>query len=147
MEKIKLIFPTHIQFETELKIRISDLNYGGHVGNNAFLEFAHEARVQFLNHLGCKGEVDLGEGAGIIMVDAAVVYRAEVFYPNELVAQLAADHISERSFDLYYRFLIKNDLREAALIKTGILCFDYQKRKPASLPATIKQKLETVGPL
>jgi len=145
MEKIKISFPAHIQFETELKVRISDLNYGAHVGNNAFLEFAHEARVQFLNHLGCKGEIDLGKGAGIIMVDAAIVYKAEVFHPAELIVQITADHVSERSFDLYYRFVIKKDLREAALIKTGIVCFDYQKRRPASIPATLKQKLENTG--
>jgi acyl-CoA thioester hydrolase len=142
MEKIKINFPAHTLFETELNVRISDLNYGAHVGNNVFLEFAHEARVQFLNQMGCRGEIDLGEGAGIIMVDAAVVYKAEVFHPTVLIVQIAADHVSERSFDLYYRFLIKKDMREAALIKTGIVCFDYQKRRPANLPAIIKQKLE-----
>lgn len=142
MEKIKIQFPLHVQFETEMMVRIADLNYGAHVGNNIFLEYAHEARVQFLNHLGCKGEIDLGEGAGIIMVDAAVVYKAEVFHPTVLIVQLTADHVSERSFDLYYRFLIKKDMREAAILKTGILCFDYQKRKPASLPLAVKQKLE-----
>ncbi|MDZ7605959.1 MAG: thioesterase family protein [Cyclobacteriaceae bacterium] len=144
MEKIKISFPAHIQFETELKVRISDLNYGAHVGNNIFLEFAHEARVQYLNQLGCKGEIDLGEGAGIIMVDAAVVYKAEVFHPMELLVQMTADHVSERSFDLFYRFLIKKEMREAALIKTGIVCFDYQKRRPANLPTALKQKLESI---
>lgn len=56
MEKVKINFPAYIQFETELNVRISDLNYGAHAGNNVFLEFVHEARVQFLNHLGCRGK-------------------------------------------------------------------------------------------
>ncbi len=145
MEKIKISFPAYIQFETEMNVRISDLNYGAHLGNNVFFEFAHEARVQFLNHIGCKGEIDLGEGAGIIMVDAAIVYKAEVFHPTVLKVQMAVDHVSERSFDLYYRFLIQKDNREAALMKTGIVCFDYQKRKPAILPEVVKQKLGVIG--
>jgi acyl-CoA thioesterase FadM len=106
------------------------------------LTLAHEARVQFLNHFGCNGEKDLGDGAGIIMVDAAIQFKAEIFYPGELIARLSTDHITERSFDLYYKFILKNNLREAALIKTGIVCFDYQKRRPSVLPAVFKQQLE-----
>lgn len=141
MEKVKITFPEYIQFETTLCVRITDLNYGAHVGNNTFLGLAHEARVQFLNHLGCKGEIDLGEGAGIIMVDASIVFKAEVFYPEELIVQISADHVSERSFDLYYRFLLKKDMRDAGIIKTGIVCFDYKSRRPARLPDAVRHKL------
>lgn len=141
MEKVKITFPDYIQFDTEISVRITDLNYGAHVGNNTFLGLAHEARVQFLNSLGCKGEIDLGEGAGIIMVDAAIVFKAEVFYPDELIVHISADHVTERSFDLYYRFILKKDGREAAVIKTGIVCFDYKSRRPARLPDSVRQKL------
>ena len=145
MEKIKISFPEKVLFESHLSIRITDLNYGAHVGNNTLLGLAHEARVQFLNHMGCNGEIDLGEGAGIILVDAAIVFKAEVFYPSELIVQISADHVTEHSFDLYYRVILKKDLREAALIKTGILCFNYQTRRPSKLPKVLKQKIEKEG--
>ncbi len=141
MEKIRINFPAYVQFETELQVRITDLNYGAHVGNNVILGLAHEARVQYLNFMGSRGEIDLGDGAGIIMADAAIVFRAEIFYPEILVVQLSANHVTERSFDLYYRFLLKKDGREAALAKTGIVCFDYQKRRPASLPNEFRVKI------
>ena len=59
-------------YETEIPIRISDVNYGGHLGNDAVLSLAHEARVRFLALRGFS-EKDV-EGVGIMMVDAAVVY-------------------------------------------------------------------------
>lgn len=142
MEKIRINFPPYVQFETELPVRITDLNYGAHVGNNVILGLAHEARVQYLSFMGSNGEIDLGNGAGIIMADAAIVFRAEIFYPEVLVVQISADHVTERSFDLYYRFLLKKDAREAALVKTGIVCFDYQKRRPANLPDNFKAKIQ-----
>ena len=45
--KIKFKVPSKYHFETKLKIRVSDLNYGGHLGNDSVLSLAHESRVRF----------------------------------------------------------------------------------------------------
>jgi hypothetical protein len=45
-----------------------DINYGGHLGNDAVLSLVHEARVRFLKQQGYT-ENNI-EGAGIIMADA-----------------------------------------------------------------------------
>ncbi len=37
MNRIKLTMPASYSFSTEIAIRITDLNYGGHVGNDSFL--------------------------------------------------------------------------------------------------------------
>ena len=34
-------------FRTELDVRITDINYGRHVGNDALLGLLHEARLRF----------------------------------------------------------------------------------------------------
>jgi hypothetical protein len=77
MARMKLDIPSRIQFTTELNVRISDVNYGGHLGNDAVLSLIHEARVQFLNHFGYS-EKDIEE-TGIIMADSVVIYRSEAF--------------------------------------------------------------------
>lgn len=74
MARIKLTLPDHCDFETQLTVRISEINYGGHLGNDAVLSLAHEARVQFFNSLGYT-EFDVA-GSGIVLADAVVVYRA-----------------------------------------------------------------------
>ena len=50
MERIKLNLPEQFLFSTNIAVRITDINYGGHVGNDSFLSLIHEARQQFLNH-------------------------------------------------------------------------------------------------
>ena len=59
MARIKLEVPENIHFKTKITLRVSDMNYGGHLGNDAVLSLAHEARVQFLKQFGYS-EMDLG---------------------------------------------------------------------------------------
>ena len=49
--RVKLKIPDFFHFETLLTIRVSDLNYGGHLGNDSFLTLAHESRVQFFKSM------------------------------------------------------------------------------------------------
>ena len=52
MPRVKVTLPESFLFTVELPIRITDLNYGAHLGNDALLSLLHEARVKFLAHLG-----------------------------------------------------------------------------------------------
>ena len=51
MPRIKIELPEIFIFKTEISIRITDINYGGHLGNDSLLSIIHEARVRFLKHL------------------------------------------------------------------------------------------------
>jgi acyl-CoA thioesterase FadM len=52
MARIKLQLPQQFIFSTLIPVRITDINYGNHVGNDAILSLLHEARMQFLNKAG-----------------------------------------------------------------------------------------------
>ncbi|MEM6846395.1 MAG: acyl-CoA thioesterase, partial [Bacteroidota bacterium] len=79
MARIKISFPVDFIFKTKITIRVTDVNYGGHVGNDSILSIMHEVRLQFLKHLGFKSEVDIDENVGLIVADVAVQYKAESF--------------------------------------------------------------------
>lgn len=72
MSRLRLDLPERLLFTAEVSLRVSDNNYGGHLGNDAVLSLAHEARVRFLRSHGWS-EKDVA-GAGIIMTDAVVGY-------------------------------------------------------------------------
>ncbi|MES2836740.1 MAG: thioesterase family protein [Bacteroidota bacterium] len=130
--RIKLDFPEKVVFTTEIAVRISDVNYGGHLGNDAVLSLAHEARLQFLKSINCT-ELNLF-CVSIIMGDAAVVYKAEAFYGDVLQIQIAIADVSARSFDIYYSLKNKKTQQQIAIVKTGIVCFDYETRKTTNVP-------------
>ncbi len=52
MARIALTLPDIYAYSTELTVRIQDINYGSHVGNDAFVSLLHEARIRYFNHLG-----------------------------------------------------------------------------------------------
>ena len=52
MPRIRLELPDRFHFRTSLTVRVTDLNYGRHLGNDAVLGLLHEARVRFLRSLG-----------------------------------------------------------------------------------------------
>ncbi|MFA6233461.1 MAG: thioesterase family protein [Bacteroidota bacterium] len=144
MARIKIEFPEAGLFETEIEIRISDINYGGHLGNDAVLSIAHEARVRFLASMGYT-EMNV-EGISIIMNDAAVIYRSEAVYGEMMRVEVGAADAHRKGCDLLYRISCAADGREVALVKTGIVFFDYAARRPVAAPVRVFERLGLVSP-
>jgi acyl-CoA thioesterase FadM len=145
MARIKVDLPEHFAFSTTIPVRITDLNYGNHVGNDTILSMIHEARVQYLQQLGY-GELNLA-GVGVIMSDVAIEFKSELFYGDEVIASVAAGDLTKIAFDLYYK-LEKRSGDNTVLVaaaKTGMVCFDYSKKKVAAIPEEVAVKLKNGG--
>lgn len=144
MERVKIKLPEQFRFSTTLKIRITDLNLGGHVGNDTFLSLLHEARHEFLKNFGY-GEISF-EGVGLIMADAAIEYKKELTQGDEVKISVAADGFDKYGFDLFYKMEVVTATENviAAKAKTGMLCFDYTNKKLALLPDAAKIKLKQI---
>jgi acyl-CoA thioester hydrolase len=139
MPRVKVSLPESFGFAVEIPVRITDLNYGAHLGNDALLSILHEARVQFLASLGT-AEFDPASQQGFIMVDVAIEYKAEAFYGDVLHLALAANDQNKYGFDIVYH--VKNQAgKEIARAKTGMLCFDYNTRKLRALPPQLAVKI------
>lgn len=139
MARVKLTLPENFSFSTHLPVRVTDLNYGGHVGNDTILSLIHEARMQFLQSHGLS-ELQFG-GASLIMGDAAIEFKRELFYGEDLKAYVTAAEGSRVGFALYYK-LVKGPSEEVvALARTGMVCFDYTARKVTAVPGEAAARL------
>jgi Predicted thioesterase len=137
MARIKIDIPEHFPFTTTIPVRITDLNYGKHVGNDTILSMIHEARVQFLAHFGYE-ELNLA-GTGLIMSDVGIEFKNELFYGDVVTASVAAADFTKISFDLYYK--LEKPGKLVAIAKTGMVCYDYGKKKVAVVPEEVVEKL------
>jgi acyl-CoA thioester hydrolase len=135
--RVEIELPESFLFETEIPIRISDVNYGGHLGNDAVLSIAHEARIRFLAARGF-GELDV-DGVGIIMADAALVYRAEGRHGQTLRVRMAPADVRSRGLDLVYVMTDAATGEEIARVKTGIVFFDYRARRIVAMPPRFRE--------
>ena len=139
MARVKVEIPAETAFEAHIPVRITDLNYGNHLGNDALLSILHEARVQLLGHFGYT-ELEMG-GAGLIMADVAISYKGESFYGDVLTINMAFADLSKYGFDITYHVLNQHG-KEIARAKTGMLCYDYTARKLTALPEEVKAKFD-----
>jgi len=141
MERIKVSLPEKFAFSTVIKIRITDLNYGGHVGNDSFLSLVHEARQQYLYRFGY-AELNFA-GIGIIMADAAIEFKRELNYGDEVRISVAPSHFDKLGFDLHYLLEAKigDTWQIAGKVKTGMMCYDYSLKKRVAVPTEAITKL------
>ena len=96
MKRIKLEMPEKFEFSTKIPVRITDINYGNHLGNDSILSLIHEARVQYLNKINLKELND--DRTGIIMVDSVILYKSEILYGDVLTFNISVNEISETAF-------------------------------------------------
>ena len=139
MARSRIELPGTFKFNANIPVRITDLNYGGHVGNDTILSIIHEARAQFLKSYGYS-EKDFA-GTGLIMSDVVINFKNELFYGDVVNVSVAVMNISRASFDLIY-LLKKNEATIIAEAKTGMVCFDYSTKKVSSIPEEAKLQLE-----
>ncbi|MGA9115899.1 MAG: thioesterase family protein [Bacteroidota bacterium] len=132
MGRVRLPLPGEFLFETEIPVRITDINYGGHAGNDALLSLLQEARVRMLRTRGWT-ELDAG-GAGIIMTDAILVYASQISYGTVLRIRIATADFGGGSCDLLYQVTDADSGRELARAKTGIAFYDYARKKVVPIP-------------
>lgn len=138
MARTIIEFPSEFPFHTTIPVRITDVNYGGHVGNDAILSIIHEARLRFLHSYGYS-ETDMG-GVGMIMSEVSIVFKHELFYGDILRVYVAATNVGRASFDLVYKLETDREGKtiDAAHARTIMVSFDYQRRRPVALPEGVR---------
>ena len=146
MARKRIGLPEKFSFTTTIPIRISDVNYGGHVGNDTILSLIHEARMQYLRHLNYS-EVEFA-GVGLIMANAAIEFKKEIFYGDVVQVSIACGEFSKVSFDVYYKLekVMRDDPCGKATIvataQTTMACFNYEVKKIVSIPQAALRKLQ-----
>ncbi len=127
-------------YSTRLRVRVSDINYGGHLGNDKMLTFFHEARVRYLGSLGLS-ELDIGAGVSLTQTEAHVYYKAEAFLGDELEVFVLFDQFTRTRFSAQYRVVRISDQRLMATGDVTLAGFNYQTHKPERIPESFKETI------
>ncbi len=137
MPRVKLQPQPKYEFHYEVTLQVRDINYGGHLGNDALVGLLHEARINLLHSLGLS-EMNLGDGqTGIIMADLVVNFLEEGFMLDRLDIDSHIGEMTQRSFRIFHR-VTRGD-KILALAETGLVSFNYAERKTARIPKSFRQ--------
>ena len=140
MARVEIELPEHFPYVLELEVRVGDLNYGNHLGNDALLGLIHEARRSYIRSLG-SDEIGADE-TGFVVADSAVVYRAQAFYADRLRIEVAAGDFGSRSCAFFFRVSNAADGRVVAEARTGMVSFDFKAQKAMTIPPALRAKLQ-----
>jgi acyl-CoA thioesterase FadM len=142
MVRVKIEIPDKVLFTTKIPVRITDINYGNHVGNDAIVQIIHEARAQFLSSYGFT-ELKVA-GTALIMSNLVIEFKKESFFGDQLTVKLYAGNFTKVSFDLFYSIHTLRDSQEILITKaqSGMVCYDYTARKVSAITPGLKKILE-----
>ncbi len=132
MARVRLELPEAYSFETTMTVRVSDINYGNHLGNDRMVSMLHEARLRFLLEHGFS-ELNIG-GIGILVSDLVVNFTAEAFVAEKLRFRVGLTDFNKYGCDFIYQVVNDEQDKVIAKAKTGVVFFDYDERKISRIP-------------
>lgn len=120
-------------FITSYTVTIGDINYGRHLGNDRPFLIFQDARIRFLKSMGFS-ESDIGDGKGIVVVEAGCRYLRQVFLHEELDVRVAVAVLEGKKCSLEYTVIRRSDGEKVLTGFTVMLAYDYVSRKAVNLP-------------
>ncbi len=140
MSRVKITMPEQFLFSLQRAVGISDLNYARHLDSVSMVRIVHEARLQFLAHLGFT-EANIF-GLGMVVTDLAVDYQSESFANDVLNIEVGVGRFNRYGFDIYYQITNTALERIVCSAKTGVVFFDFDKHKIALTPKAFIEMLD-----
>ncbi|MCP4176752.1 MAG: thioesterase [bacterium] len=133
MSRVVVEFPEKFVFSTQMDVRVNEVNYGNHLGNDSILSMTQESRIRFFRKLGFESEILIAP-IGIILADAAIEFKAEAMWGDKLSIDIGLNNITKLSLDMYHKFVNAKTEKLVAKVKIGMVFFDFGKRKIARRP-------------
>lgn len=126
-------------FSINYKVTVSDINYGGHMGNERALILFQQGRIDFFKNLSLS-EINIGDDIGTIQLDSHVKYLKEVYLGEILKINIDEIVLKKTSMDFIYS--VYNEKNEKVLEgSTLILAYNYERKKVSKIPPIFLEKL------
>ncbi|AMD01263.1 acyl-CoA thioesterase [Halomonas chromatireducens] len=140
MDRIKLVFPeAAIVHRQPLSVRITDMNYGRHLGHDTLVSLLHEARIQAFGALGLT-EWDMG-GYSSVVADLAVQYQSEARWPDALVVETAIPAPTGKAIVVYHRVCHAEGGRPVATARLNVVLVDPAQGRSVAIPDAVYQAI------
>lgn len=130
MARVELELPEQFFYSTTMQVRYTDLNTGGHVGNDQMISLLSSARFSFFQFLGLNE--DSLDGYRVVVTDLVTSYRSESFAEETLRFELGFMDFNKYGGDIIFR-VTKGHNQLVTLAKTGFI-FMGPDNKVANIP-------------
>jgi len=130
-----------------IEVRFADTDAMIHVNNAVYLTYCESARIRYW--VDVTGE-PIGHGVehpeSLILAEARIAYRAQVFHGEIVTVETRANHIGRSSFTLQHRLLAAppDEAPHLVAVSESVLVrYDYRSAAPTPLSAEHIAAIET----
>lgn len=116
------------EYETQLRIRIRDLDHMEHINNAVYATYMEQARVDYLDEV---LDIDLDE-LQMAVVSSHIEFKKQVRYGGYITVETRVPELGETSFPLEYRFVDDGDV--AATARTIQVVLESDGESARSVP-------------
>lgn len=124
-----------VLFSLPMPVRWRDMDAFGHVNNAAYLGYVEEARVAWFRSLGD----DWASGRSAPILAAVTMnYRRPMRWPEDVVVELLAERLGNRSVTLGHRIVSAHDASVAYADGNAVLVWVDREGTTVPLPDTVR---------
>ena len=118
----------NLEYTDTIRPRISDINYGGHLGHVELINLLHEVRVKFLHQYALK-ESDLN-GHVLVVRSLNLIYKNQVFWNNDLEIKI---QVTLDGAKIIFDYNVYNSSlgNETAVAEIAMILLNREKKRPA----------------
>src|SRR5579872_5365885 len=132
-------------FEQRFRVGWRDLDGNVHMGNTAYLDYAHNTRTLFLAEHGFTIARFASEKFGPVVLRDELVYRKELRLMDEFTVDYELAGRSQDSVRWRVRNTFRNNTKDiAATVTSEGVWFDLEKRRPRIPPVDVDGLLRTL---
>jgi acyl-CoA thioester hydrolase len=124
----------------ELPVFWGDMDYFRHVNNIVFFRYFESARIEYLERIGFRQEMEHG-GVGPILHSTQARFRRPLEWPDFVLVGARTTEVSEERFTQEYR-LVSRTHGEIAAEGGGVLvAYDYAAARKVPLPDAVREAI------
>jgi acyl-CoA thioester hydrolase len=130
-----------------IDVRFADTDAMGHVNNAVYLTYCEMARIRYWSDVTGEPLAARHHGAeSLILAEARITYRAQVFHTDVVTVETRADRIGRSSFVLEHRLTAcepDGEPRLVAISESVLVRYDYTVGRAAGLDDRFVEAMET----
>jgi acyl-CoA thioester hydrolase len=119
-------------FSTIMPVRVTDINYGKHLGHLSTIGILHSAWALFLNENGFD-ELNV-EGLGVILLNSSYKFLSESYFNDLLQVNVGIGEFSKLKFNFLFKVINQKSGKIAVTGQEEYAFMDYSCGKVARVP-------------
>ena len=121
------------------QLRFSDVDRFGHVNNSVYFSLFDMSKEKYFMEV---VDGDMFHKVNIVIANINASFLAPIYFPDEIVIQMAVTHLGNKSFTLTQRAVNIRTKELKCECRTVMVCINPETKESIPLPDDFRQKVK-----